>query len=180
MIALPEREKRENETPILRQCIIALNRVPGVRASRNNNGQSPCACVVCRPRLCRSCAVRLTRPITFGQGDGSPDILCRLELFLVPTVFWVEVKTPTGRTSKERKELQRLWRVEAATRGERTAVVTSAEEAIAAAERFRGELIEAIVDAARVVGVMQAPTRPSLTPCDLPSGPLAHDGDDPA
>jgi hypothetical protein len=152
VIALPERVERETETPVLRRCLIALNRLPGVRAARNNNG---------------SLEDKTGRWVTFGLGDGSGDLQCRIEIpargGVLPCVFWIEVKRPGARTSKKRAALQRAFREEAATRGELTATVTSEAEAVQAADRFRAEYKR------RLDGH-------PLAPCDLPSGPLAHDG----
>jgi hypothetical protein len=154
VIALPERAPRApRETPITRACIIALNRLPGVRAARNNNGSLEDA---------------RGQWVTFGLGDGSPDIVCRVQVRgkggTLPCVFWVEVKAPGARTSRKRAELQRAWRLEAEARGELVAQVTSVLDAVAAAETFCAEYRR------RVSGVEP------LAPCELPSGPLAHDG----
>lgn len=138
MIEMPKREVRPaTETSVLRSCIVALNRLPGVRVARNNNGKSPCACKGCTPKLCASCRPRLTRPITFGLGDGSPDIQGRILIGRVPCVFWIEVKSPTGRTSRERRELQAAFRAEAESRGELCAQVTDESEAVRVVERMR-------------------------------------------
>lgn len=145
MIDMPKRPERETETSVLRSCLVAINRLPGVRAVRNNNGKSPCACKACTPKLCKSCRVRLTRPVTFGLGDGSPDIQGRMQIAVqhgvLPVVFWIEVKTEGGRTSRERAELQQAFRDEAATRGEMSAVVTSAIAAVHAVEQMRTEYL---------------------------------------
>jgi len=155
VIALPERDRRERETPVLRRCLIALNRLPGVRAVRNNNGKLQDLS---------------GRWVAFGLGDGSADLQCRIQITarggVLPCVFWIEVKAEGARTSKKRAALQRMFREEAATRGELTAQVTNEADAVRAADRFRAEYKR------RLDGY-------PLAPCDLPSGPRAHDGDAP-
>ncbi len=129
MIDLPEKPDRETEAPLMRRILVAVNRLPLVRVARNNNGNQPNA---------------TGQWISYGLGDGSGDLQGRIQIgvpgrFAMPCVFWLEVKTPHGRTSKKRAEIQLAFREEAATRGELTAIVKSEEEAIAAVETIRAE-----------------------------------------
>lgn len=129
MIDLPERRGKERETPILRRILVAVNRLPGVRATRNNTGALPNASGALIP--------------LGGFGVGSPDIVFRMQLGgpanILPVVGWLEVKRPGGHTAPSRREAQAAWRMEAATRGELAAVVHSEVEAIEAVEGMRAE-----------------------------------------
>ena len=61
MIALPPRPVREpTETDLVRSILVAVNRIRGVRAARNNVG---------------TIEDRRGIPVTFGLGEGSPDIV---------------------------------------------------------------------------------------------------------
>lgn len=134
MIDLPVRKKRRNETTIVRAALVALSRIPGVRATRNNVGKSPCACGECVPRLCPRCRARLTRPITFGLGVGSPDVVGIYSLALpggevLALAFALEFKKPGARGNREHEATQDAWRTVANRRGMRCAKVTSESEA---------------------------------------------------
>jgi hypothetical protein len=137
-IELPAREPRkETETPISRRCREAVAKTfREVRITRNNNGRTPCPCQTCRPKLCKGCAARLARPITFGLGDGSPDLVgvATFETMYGPIAlaFGLEVKQP-GRYPSP---VQRAWHASAARRGLPVEVVRSPEEAVAAVERI--------------------------------------------
>lgn len=137
MIALPERKRRVNETSIVRKALVALNRIPGVRATRNNVGRSPCACGQCAPRLCQRCRARLTRPISFGLGVGSPDVVGIYTLRLpsggvIAIPFGLEFKRPGARTEKKHAADQAAWMRVAEARGFLCRQVTSEREAMLA------------------------------------------------
>jgi len=127
-IMLPAREPRKRtETTIQLETRDALNGIPGVRVARNNVGQTPMPCAKCRSGLCRACASRLARPVTYGLGVGSPDLVgIYTDRRGVACAFGVETKTPTGRTSED----QRRWHWAAAARGMPTFVARSAVEAV--------------------------------------------------
>lgn len=135
----PSPPRKKKETQISRSVLVAVNRIPGVRVSRNNNGRSPIPCVACKVKLCRACAMRLAFPITFGLGDGSPDLvglitigghasavptLSELEPFAV--AFGIEVKQP-GKTATPD---QRAWHRVALSRGMHVCTVTNAEDGV--------------------------------------------------
>lgn len=140
MIAIPPSPPRKKkETQISRGVLVAVNRIPGVRVSRNNNGRSPIPCSACRGKLCRACAMRLAFPITFGLGDGSPDLvglitigghfsavpaLRELEPFAV--AFGIEVKQP----GKDATPDQRAWHRVALARGMHVCTVTNTADAV--------------------------------------------------
>ncbi len=133
-IELPVRTKRRNETTIVRRALVELNRIPGVRATRNNVGKSPCACGACVPKLCPRCRARLTRPIAFGLGVGSPDVVGIYSLALeggavLALAFAIEFKSPTARRKRDHEEQQEAWRTVATRRGIRCVKVTSSEAA---------------------------------------------------
>jgi hypothetical protein len=120
-IPLPDREQRNNETDILGRALVALNRVPGVRVSRNNVGQTP--------------ARQGQRPVRYGLGNGSPDVVGIYSLALesgavVALAFGLEFKKPGSRTAKRHWEEQQAWMHMAGRRGMKCAVVTSEEEAV--------------------------------------------------
>jgi hypothetical protein len=84
-------------------------------------------CARCRGGLCRACASRLARPVTYGLGVGSPDLVgIYTDRRGVACAFGVETKTATGRTSED----QRRWHWAAAARGMPTFVARSATEAV--------------------------------------------------
>ena len=132
-IELPRRERRRNETTITRAAIVALNRIPGVVATRNNVGKSPVACTYCRAKLCRGCAPRLSYPIPFGLAVGSSDIVGLYTAIVDgepwPMPFGVEVKAPGATTKREHLEDQARWMRVMELRGMPCAMVTSARDA---------------------------------------------------
>lgn len=151
MIALQEDPQRpEREGAIVRRCIVRLNRLPGVRAARNNTGRSPVACKECRLRLCKRCKPRLTYPIAFGLGEGGPDIVGFFSLgppsCLIPVWFGIEVKTPHGRKKHpEILKLQEIWHRAAGRLGVLVATVTGDLEAVERVEAFRDEYTRRVV-----------------------------------
>lgn len=140
MIPLPEKTARKKrETEISRAMLVALNRIPGVRVSRNNNGKSPVPCTACKHKLCRGCSMRLAFPIVFGLGDGSPDLVgiitigghkSALRQYVKHRprayAFGVEVKQP-GKTAERD---QRAWHAVARARGMDVITATNTEEAV--------------------------------------------------
>ena len=133
-IMLPEREPRKRtETTIQLETRDALNRIPRVRVARNNVGQTPMPCGECKKRLCRRCAARLARPVAYGLGVGSPDLVgIYTALRGWACAFGVETKTKTGVTSED----QRRWHWAAAARGMPTFVARSADEGVAQVEAW--------------------------------------------
>lgn len=143
MIDVPPRVIRENETSIVKRCVIALNRITGVRAMKSPTGKSPLPCQPCREHLCPRCAVRFRRPFAYGHGEGAVDIEGILtfggpascdprwsHLEPVALAFGIEVKTPTGRTKPERARIQAAWRAVADRRGMPCAVVHHQDGAV--------------------------------------------------
>lgn len=149
MLQLPDRVERTTETPLVRRCLITLNRLPGVRVMRNNSGKSPCACPPCRARLCRRCFPRLVRPIAFGLGYGSPDIVGLITIgatLPIGVAFGLEVKVAERRANhKEARKRQGAWRGAAIRRGMLCDEVTSEAEAVAAVEGFRVEMTRRVL-----------------------------------
>ena len=115
-IALPPRPPRKRiERDIVREILVALNRIPDVRATRNNVG-----------RIEDSRGV----PVTFGLGEGSPDLVGVIT-FGGPShpfaiAFAIEVKQP-GRYPTR---IQRAWHKVAARRGMLTETCRDAGEAV--------------------------------------------------
>lgn len=151
MICLPDAPHApERESAIVRRCIVSLNRLPRVRAARNNTGKSPVACKVCKMHLCKRCKPRLTYPISFGLGEGGADIVgfVAVGTYEAPLPMWfgIEVKTPHARTAHpEIRRLQEIWRRAAAKLGVLTAEVTSHLEAVERVEGFRVEYTRRVV-----------------------------------
>ncbi len=140
MIALTKPEKKVTETTIVRRCVVALNRLPGVRVTRNNTGFTPVPCQSCKPRLCRSCSQRMAYPVPFGLGEGGPDIVGFMTLRGdLPVWFGIEVKKPGARTAPKRIATQRAWRTAAGKRGALVAEVCEVHDAVVAVESFRAE-----------------------------------------
>lgn len=150
MLLLPDRPKKETETPLVRRCITAINRLPNVRAARNNSGKSPCACRLCRVKLCRGCFVRLVRPILFGLGLGSTDIVGLITIgppdLPIGVAFGLELKVEERRTNhKDTRKRQAAWRSVAIRRGMLCAEVVSVHEAVTAVEGFRLEMTRRVL-----------------------------------
>lgn len=106
------------ETPILQAIRRALAETGDVMLFRNSVGFDE------------------LRKIHYGFGKGSPD-LCGI---LRPSgrFFGLEVKTETGRLSKD----QRLWHSAARLAGGFVAVARSADEALSALERAKAGAVE--------------------------------------
>lgn len=129
MIALPRREKKIKETPLVKVIETTLNRTAGVWAMRNNVG---------------ALEDRHGRWVTFGLGTGSPDIVGVITLagprFPLAVAFGLEVKTPHARNAHPEVQAgQEAWRGLAVRRGMLCEKVTSEAEAVAAVEAFRVE-----------------------------------------
>lgn len=148
VIKIPPRERKETETSILRRVLRDVNRIPHVRAMRNNVGKSPVACSACRRHLCPRCAPRLSYPIPFGLGEGSPDVVGIITFWRlgvpIAVSFGIEVKKPGGRTSRERLETQAAWRRFGDQRGMRCAVVHHEDGAVAFVIDTRERLLKVL------------------------------------
>lgn len=98
MIALPPKPEREaSEADLVTAILNALRLIPGVHATRNNTGKTPVPCEECRKRMCRRCLARLVRPVTYGLGEGGPDIVGIYTHRVGALAFGVEVKKPRAR-----------------------------------------------------------------------------------
>lgn len=141
-IALPPKPPKPppTETDITICSIAAINRIPGVRAARNNVG-----------------TLRDARgiPVTYGLGDGSPDIVgvitfggpesasMRLRAFLpIALAFGLEMKRPRELGGRGPERNQRAWHHVARRRGFDVGVARSEGAAV----RFVQELIEAYAE----------------------------------
>lgn len=149
MLALPERPPRVIEGSILRASLIALNRLPNVRAMRNQVGRTQAACAMCRPKLCARCFPNLVRSRPYGLGLGSPDLVGLITIAAALPIgipFGLEFKTPHKRTNhKARRRTQGAWRSVAIRRGMLCDEVTSVDEAVAAVEGFRVEMTRRVL-----------------------------------
>ncbi len=148
MLRLPDRVAKVTETTIVRRALIELNRLPNVRAMRNNNGKSPAACEVCRKKLCPRCFPKLVRPIQFGLGLGSTDVVGIITIGRLPigVAFGLEFKDEKWKSAhSKRQRVQLAWRETATRRGMLCARVTSVPEAVAAVEGFRVEMTRRIL-----------------------------------
>lgn len=142
-IPLPPRAPRkETETDLVYLIIQAIGRMRGVRSSRNNVG-----------------TLRDSRgiPVTYGLGDGSPDIVGVITLggiqstlpgliHLPPIAltFGLEVKRPREDGGKCASRDQRAYHHVARRRGFPIEVVRSIDESVEAVRRMRGELLERV------------------------------------
>lgn len=142
--ALPPRAPRKIvESDILKECIDEITRMRGVRATRNNVG-----------------TLKDERgiPITFGLGEGSPDIVGLITFggvestvdairpfASIAVAFGLEVKQPGRYMTRS----QKAWRAVATRRGMRVALVRSREEARDAVLAFRDEYARAIRELGR-------------------------------
>jgi hypothetical protein len=125
-VKIPKAPKKKTETDLVREILGALNRLPGVRAVRNNTGKLQ---------------DKNGRWVTYGLGVGGPDIvgvirwelIGRLESHLVSSPFGVEVKRP----GKKRTNEQISWANAAKNVGMTVGVATSVAEALAIVEKVR-------------------------------------------
>jgi hypothetical protein len=131
VIPLPlKRDRRRNETrDLTHPTVVALNKIPGVWASRNNNGHA---------------VTRNGFPITYGLGVGSADVVgCRAVLLyksataftpggsvMVCLFFALEVKWE----GKKSSPAQLAWQNRLRSLGATVAVVHSVEEAVGVVE----------------------------------------------
>lgn len=90
VIKLPQKKRRVLERDIQAAIRKHVNRLPGVRIVRNNTG-----------------TLRDIRdvPITYGLGDGSPDLVGVIVVEGLPLTFAIEVKAP----GKKPSPAQRAW-----------------------------------------------------------------------
>jgi hypothetical protein len=121
----PKPERKRVETDIVHEIMLALSRIRGVRVARNNVGTLTDARGI---------------PVTYGLGDGSPDLVgvitfggiestfavCAM-LEPLSVAFAIEVKQPGRYPSKK----QRTWIKVAKRRGFAVGVARSDEDAIA-------------------------------------------------
>lgn len=134
----PRAPRKTTETDLVYQFVVAIMRIPGVRASRNNVG-----------------TLRDKRgiPITYGLGDGSPDIVGVLtfggvesshvglvRLAPIALAFGIEVKRPREDGGKAASRAQRGWHHVAIRRGMPVGVVRTEEEAVAFVLDLRTQL----------------------------------------
>lgn len=126
MIQLPPREPRKIvESDIVRDVLVSVNRIAGVRAGRNNVGT-----------ITDSRGI----PVSFGLGVGSPDIVGIISIGGVQSAFGgerlhecmplafafgLEVKQPGKYATRD----QRAWHATFARRGVFSSVVRCGEEA---------------------------------------------------
>lgn len=142
----PRAPRKTTETDLVYQFVVAIMRVRGVRAARNNVG-----------------SIRDKRgiPVTFGLGDGSPDIVgvitfggvesSHVGLVKLPPIalaFGIEVKRPRELGGKAPSPNQRGWHHVARRRGFPVGVARTEEEAVAYVRELREHMIERL----RVVG----------------------------
>jgi hypothetical protein len=132
----PAPPRKRTETTIQGEIIAALNRLPGVRVARNNVGKTPRPCAECMEELCRACEAKLKRPVAFGLGSGSPDVVGIYTHRGRAIAFAVEVKTPKGVASDD----QKLWHAAMKRRGLPTFVARSPEEACTQVETWCAEV----------------------------------------
>lgn len=159
---LPDREPAPvRERDIQAAIVVAENAHAGVRLTRNNSGKSPRPCGPCAQRLCQACRARLMRPITFGLGDGSPDLVGVVsfggphsvfpelaQLDPVALAFGIEVKTPHAK--KQRHEPDQIrWRNAFEKRGLLSTIARSEEDAATWMRGLVGELADRVRELAR-------------------------------
>jgi hypothetical protein len=101
-----------NETTILQRIRLALGRVPGLRAFRNNCGQAWMGKVI--KRTADMIVIQNPRPVQFGLHPGSADLIGWRSVTITPdmvgkrlAVFTsVEVKTPAGKLRPDQANWQ--------------------------------------------------------------------------
>ena len=130
----PKPERKRVETDIVHDIMRALSRIRGVRVARNNVGVLEDIRGI---------------PVTYGLGDGSPDLVGIITLggintFLPelaelepwPLTIAIEVKQPKRYPSPK----QRTWHAAAKRRGLRVGVARSKEDATDHVEAIRGNI----------------------------------------
>lgn len=136
----PRPVREETETDVVKQTIIAINRMQGVRCMRNNNGFLPSAAGGLVP---------------LGLGKGSPDIVGIITIggsksasrrcgskHPFAFAFGVEMKKPIENGGRHASRTQRAWATVAQTRGMFWALARSPDEACG----FVANFIDYIVD----------------------------------
>lgn len=110
----------KSEALIQNEIMAAIGSLPGVICMRNAVGQA-----------IHTDARGNTRRVTYGLGEGSPDLVC----IIAPLGKWVglEVKVPGEKPRPEQVRCHAAWRAVGAV----VAVVTSVPEALAALEEAR-------------------------------------------
>lgn len=130
----PKPERKRVETDIVHEILAELARVPGVRVARNNVG-----------------TIEDVRgiPVTFGLGEGSPDLVGILtfggvestypelaELAPISLAFGIEVKQPKRYATRQ----QKAWHLVAKRRGMPVGLARSKEDARAFVEDLRVQI----------------------------------------
>ena len=130
-IRLAPRVKRPTETKLTRRTLVALNRLPDVRALRNNVG-----------KLHDERGV----PVRYGLGNGSPDIVgiitWRVASRALAVPFGIEMKLPDARGSPAHLARQRAWRMVALTRGMFCAEARSVQQAVDLVTEWRATIAQ--------------------------------------
>lgn len=123
----PKPPRKRTETDVVYACLQAVNRIGGVRATRNNVGM-----------------IQDSRgiPVTYGLGVGSPDIVGVITFggneaprFLehcppIAIAFALEVKRPTEDGGRSATRDQKAWALVAARRGMLVGLVRAPDEAV--------------------------------------------------
>ena len=143
MIILPPRKPRKiTETDVTHACAAAINRRRGCRAIRNNVG-----CIPDKRGI----------PVTFGLGEGSPDLVGSITfggvesvlvelraLEAVAITFALEIKKPRELGGRGAERNQRAWHAMARRRGVLVEVIRTPEEAVAFVDRCVVEYVRRI------------------------------------
>ena len=148
MIALPPKPPREaSEADLVTSILNAVRVLPGVHATRNNTGKTPVPCERCRSVMCRRCAARLARPVTYGLGEGGPATVGIYTHPIGALAFGLEVKRPRARLrdgsesqAEDRSDGQVAWHRAAARRGMPVWTVRSVWEAVDAVRSWSAGL----------------------------------------
>ena len=140
MIELPPKPPREaSEAELVTAILNAVRVIPGVACTRNNTGKTPMPCEACRRAMCPRCLARMARPITYGLGEGGPDIVGVYTHRVGALAFGLEVKRPRPRLrdgsesqAEDRSPEQVAWHKAAAARGMPVWTVRGVDEATGA------------------------------------------------
>jgi len=140
VIPLPPKPPREaSEAELVTAILNAVRVIPGVACTRNNTGKTPMPCEKCRGAMCPRCLARMARPITYGLGEGGPDIVGIYTHPIGALAFGIEVKKPRARLrdgsesqAEDRSEGQVAWHRAASSRGMPVWTARSVGEAVEA------------------------------------------------
>jgi hypothetical protein len=122
-----------NETTILQRIRLALGRVPGLRAFRNNCGQAWMGKVI--KRTADMIVIQNPRPVQFGLHPGSADLIGWKSVTITPDMVGktvavfasVEVKTATGTIKTD----QANWQAQVEEAGGIAIIARSEQDALA-------------------------------------------------